>query len=230
MKNLFDATVANQVKGRAAQLGAAKPETLGQDDRCADARTLLGKHAVGGRRGAPRYDCAALTPDGAAHKADGVSQNSGPIRRNSPTAESLLVADDRDFSEERERLLGLIDRFLAGGPVPLGLGADGHTEVSGKPVNVFGLENPFVGYADFRLRNQSDAQGIGDLIRLHLQHPRHVPQQKMFLLHLENLLLIYVVSRHRFREENQKKAPPAHAFTNPSSENGGLPHPQPARS
>lgn len=39
-----------------------------------------------------------------------------PMRRNSPTSEELLVTDGRDLNVERERLLGLVERFAAGGP------------------------------------------------------------------------------------------------------------------
>ena len=39
-----------------------------------------------------------------------------PMRRNSPTAPSLIVADERDLAAERERLVGAIDGFIAAGP------------------------------------------------------------------------------------------------------------------
>jgi len=39
-----------------------------------------------------------------------------PMRRNSPTAPSLLVKGDPDFEASREQLRGLIDRFAEGGP------------------------------------------------------------------------------------------------------------------
>lgn len=42
--------------------------------------------------------------------------NDEPMRRNSPTMPELVVADDRDFAKEREKLLTLIDRFTNGGP------------------------------------------------------------------------------------------------------------------
>jgi hypothetical protein len=40
-----------------------------------------------------------------------VFRNDDPMRKNSPTAKSLLVRNERDFSEKRGRLLGLIDKF-----------------------------------------------------------------------------------------------------------------------
>lgn len=42
--------------------------------------------------------------------------NLRPIRRNSPTSPDLVIRDDRDLNTERERLIALIDRFVAGGP------------------------------------------------------------------------------------------------------------------
>ena len=38
------------------------------------------------------------------------------MRRNTPTAPSLIVADERDFAVEQQRLATLIDRFVAAGP------------------------------------------------------------------------------------------------------------------
>jgi len=39
-----------------------------------------------------------------------------PMRKNSPTAKSLIIADDRDLPTEQKRLCELIDRFAAAGP------------------------------------------------------------------------------------------------------------------
>jgi transposase InsO family protein len=44
-----------------------------------------------------------------------VFRNDDPMRKNSPTARGLIVADERDFGTERARLSGLIDKFAAGG-------------------------------------------------------------------------------------------------------------------
>jgi hypothetical protein len=38
-----------------------------------------------------------------------------PMRRNTPTMEGLVVADERVLGHERERLIALIDRFIAAG-------------------------------------------------------------------------------------------------------------------
>ena len=42
--------------------------------------------------------------------------NDDPLGRNSPTAKSLVIEGERDLGTERKRLLGLLDRFSAGGP------------------------------------------------------------------------------------------------------------------
>ena len=39
-----------------------------------------------------------------------------PMRKNSPTAKTLIITDDRDLAAEQKRLCGLIDRFAAAGP------------------------------------------------------------------------------------------------------------------
>jgi Protein of unknown function (DUF1569) len=39
-----------------------------------------------------------------------------PMRRNSPTVPGLVVNDERDLDAERERLSGMIERFVAAGP------------------------------------------------------------------------------------------------------------------
>jgi hypothetical protein len=45
-----------------------------------------------------------------------VFRNDEPMRRNSPTTKDLVVKDERDLGTERERLCGLIDRFVGAGP------------------------------------------------------------------------------------------------------------------
>jgi hypothetical protein len=39
-----------------------------------------------------------------------------PMARNSPTVPGFAITDERDFTAERQRLYGLIDRAVAGGP------------------------------------------------------------------------------------------------------------------
>ena len=45
-----------------------------------------------------------------------VLRDDAPMRRNSPTVPSMIVADARDLETERRRLVRLIDRFESGGP------------------------------------------------------------------------------------------------------------------
>ena len=42
--------------------------------------------------------------------------NDEEFRRNSPTADELIVSGERDMEAERVRLCSLIDRFVSGGP------------------------------------------------------------------------------------------------------------------
>jgi hypothetical protein len=44
-----------------------------------------------------------------------VLRNDDPIRKNAPTAKSLIVEGEPDLARERDRLSGLIDKFAAGG-------------------------------------------------------------------------------------------------------------------
>ncbi len=54
-----------------------------------------------------------------------VFKDDKPMRRNAPTAKTLIIQDERDLGVERVRLLGLIDRFAAAGPA----GCSGHAHV-----------------------------------------------------------------------------------------------------
>jgi hypothetical protein len=45
-----------------------------------------------------------------------VLRDETPMRRNTPTAKSLVMADERNLETERKRLCALIDRFAEAGP------------------------------------------------------------------------------------------------------------------
>lgn len=45
-----------------------------------------------------------------------VLRDDEPMRRNSPTAKTLVIADTRELTLEQGRLRGLITRFVANGP------------------------------------------------------------------------------------------------------------------
>lgn len=115
MKNLFDAAMANQIKTR---LGSLEPQSERRWGKMTPAR-MLAHCAV-----SMQWAVGEVVPErgplptrllGRLVKPM-VFRDDGPLRENSPTAKSLIIADERDFGKERERLTGLIDKFAAGGP------------------------------------------------------------------------------------------------------------------
>ena len=115
MKNLFDATVANQVKSRLGQLDPQSERRWGK----MTAAQMLAHCSV-----SLQWAVGEAVPDKLSLLARWVGRlikpmvfrNDDPMRKNSPTAKSLIVADERDFGKERDRLLRLIDKFEAEGP------------------------------------------------------------------------------------------------------------------
>jgi len=115
MKNLFDVTVANQVKARLGKLEPQSERLWGK----MTAPQMLAHCSM-----SMQWAVGELVPEKGALPArlmgrlvkPMVFRNDDPIRRNSPTAKSLIVPDERDLAKERERLSGLIDKFTAGGP------------------------------------------------------------------------------------------------------------------
>ena len=114
MKSLFDAAVANQVKTR---LGKLEPQSERRWGKMTAAQMLAHcsvsmQWAVG--EVVPEKGPLPVRLIGRLVKPM-VFRNEDPLRKNSPTAKSLIVADDRDLDKERDRLLRLIDKFAAGG-------------------------------------------------------------------------------------------------------------------
>ena len=114
MKNLFDATVVNQVKTR---LGNLEPQSERRWGKMTVAQMLAHcslsmQWAVG--EVVPEKGALPTRLMGRLVKPL-VFRNEDPLRKNSPTATSLVVGDERDLGKERERLSGLIDKFAAGG-------------------------------------------------------------------------------------------------------------------
>jgi hypothetical protein len=114
MKNLFDATVASQVKTR---LGKLEPQSERHWGKMTPSQMLAHcsvsmQWAVGDvvpeKLPLPARLLGRLVKPFALRNED-------PLRKNSPTAKSLVVSDERDFGKERERLSILIDKFVAGG-------------------------------------------------------------------------------------------------------------------
>jgi hypothetical protein len=113
MKNLFEPATVREVKARIAHL---RPESQRQWGRmtvgqavahCAAGFEMAsGDRRPPGRRGLGRIIGRIVKPM--------VFRNNAPFRRNTPTM--IEVTDERDLATERERLLGVIDRFAAMGP------------------------------------------------------------------------------------------------------------------
>lgn len=114
MKNLFDATVANEVKTRLGKLGPQTERRWGK----MTAAQMLAHCSV-----SMQWAVGEVVPEKLALRArlmgrlvkPMVFRNEDALRKNSPTAKSLIVTDERDLCRERERLAGLIDKFSAGG-------------------------------------------------------------------------------------------------------------------
>jgi hypothetical protein len=114
MKNLFDATVADEVRARVGELEPQSERrwgrmTVGQMmAHCSVSLQWAVGEVVPDRLPLPARVMGRLVKPL-------VLRNDDLMRKNSPTANSLVVADERDFAEERDRLLELIDRFVTGG-------------------------------------------------------------------------------------------------------------------
>ncbi|MEP6714475.1 MAG: DUF1569 domain-containing protein [Terriglobia bacterium] len=114
MKNLFDAAAANDMKTRLGKLGPLSERQWGR----MTAPQMLAHCSVG-----MQWALGEVVPDkgplpmrlvGRLVKPL-VFRNEDPLRKNSPTAKSLIVTDERNLGRERERLSGLLDEFAAGG-------------------------------------------------------------------------------------------------------------------
>jgi hypothetical protein len=114
MKHLFQTARLDEVKTRLAQL---RPDSERVWGKMTPAQTLA--HCSGsfdmamGKISEPRILIGRVL--GPVAKRSLIIKGE-PMRRNSPTAKSVLIADDRDFAAERQRLDEQIDRFLASGP------------------------------------------------------------------------------------------------------------------
>jgi hypothetical protein len=114
MKSLFQPPIVQEVKTRIANL---KPDSAAEWGTMSAAQAMA--HCTGGLQMAlgdstpPRVLIGRLI--GGIIKPMAL-KDEVPMRRNSPTAKSLVVADDRDLPKEKQLLTALIDRFAAGGP------------------------------------------------------------------------------------------------------------------
>ena len=114
MKNLFDSAVANQIETRLKKLEPQSERLWGKmtAPQMLAHCSLSMQWAVG--ETAPEKGPVVVRLVGRLVKPF-VFRNEDPLRKNSPTAKSLIVADKRDLDEERQRLLALIDKFAAAG-------------------------------------------------------------------------------------------------------------------
>lgn len=115
MRNLFDAAAVEEVETR---LGKLQPHSERLWGKMTAAQMLAHcsislEWAVGER--VPEKMPLPARVIGRVIKPL-VFRNDDPMRKNSPTAKSLVMEGERDFAAERERLRGLIERFAAGGP------------------------------------------------------------------------------------------------------------------
>ena len=100
MKNLFDATVANQVKTRLGQLEPQSERRWGK----MTAAQMLAHCSV-----SMQWAVGEVVPEKGTLPArlmgrlvkPMVLRNEDPLRKNSPTARGLIVAGERDLSKER---------------------------------------------------------------------------------------------------------------------------------
>ena len=114
MKNLFDATAANEVKTRLGKLGPQSERQWGK----MTAPQMLAHCSV-----SMQWALGEVVPEKGSLPVrlmgrlvkPMVFRNEDPLRRNSPTAKSLLVTDERNLGKEQEGLSGLIDKFEARG-------------------------------------------------------------------------------------------------------------------
>ena len=114
MKNLYEAQTLAEVRTRIAKLDADRQPLWGSmtsAQAAAHCSSAL-EWAVGDTVPPPMFVGRII---GKMIKPM-VLKDDVPMRRNSPTAKTLVIADGRELAVERERLSGLIGRFAGGGP------------------------------------------------------------------------------------------------------------------
>ncbi len=113
MKNLFEAARVDEVKERMARLTPESERLWGTMTAAqAVAHCAAALEMAVGDQLPPRLLLGRIIGGIVKPLALGNEE----MRRNTPTVKNLVVKDDRDLDKERERLCGLIDRFVAAGP------------------------------------------------------------------------------------------------------------------
>jgi hypothetical protein len=114
MKNLYDPSAAAEVKERLRRLRPESPRQWGKMNPAqAMAHCAKGFEMALGELLPERMFLGRIIGGIVKPMALG---NEEPMRKNTPTMQSLVVADQCDLDEERERLTVMIDRFAAAGP------------------------------------------------------------------------------------------------------------------
>jgi len=114
MKNLFEAATAKEIKERIAKLGPNSERQWGKMTAPqAMAHCSVAMEWAVGDNNPPRMFIGRIF--GPIAKSQ-VLKDEKPMRRNTPTAKSLVVSDERNLAKECQRLSALIERFCAGGP------------------------------------------------------------------------------------------------------------------
>jgi Protein of unknown function (DUF1569) len=113
-RNLFQAERVDEIKNRLQQL---RPDSVRQWGKMSPAQMLAhcsaGIEMAAGDIRPPRALIGRII--GPAVKRVAVRDDE-PMRRNSPTAKELVMTGEMNFESERQRLNGLIDRFVVTGP------------------------------------------------------------------------------------------------------------------
>jgi Protein of unknown function (DUF1569) len=113
MNSLFDAATVTEIKNRIARLEPGSERQWGKMNAAqAMAHCATAMEWAVGDTFAPRMFVGRILGPLAKSK---VLKDDAPMRRNTPTAKSLVVANERDLGRERQRLCALIDRFSKGG-------------------------------------------------------------------------------------------------------------------
>jgi hypothetical protein len=114
MKSLFDTATAAQIKERIGRLEPGIDRQWGKMSAAqAVAHCATTMEWAVGDSFAPRMFIGRVLGPLVKSK---VLKEDAVMKRNAPTAKSLVVTDDRDLRRESERLCALIDRFSVGGP------------------------------------------------------------------------------------------------------------------
>lgn len=114
MKNLFEATVEEELNERMAKLNVGSKRQWGKmspAQMLAHCSATMGMAT--GKITPPRILLGRLF--GRLAKTS-LIVNGAPMPRNSTTEKSCLVTDERDFEVEREKLHESVDRFAKAGP------------------------------------------------------------------------------------------------------------------